>query len=353
MLEIMEAIMPAPRGIIQQFDEYLHRSDLLQPGSRLLVAVSGGADSVALLRLLHAVNQSRHWRFKLVVGHVNHRTRGRESGQDAAFVKRLAKTLRLPHASRALRLKKPAKGSPSEAALRDARLAAITSMARAARCDAVVLAHHADDQAETVLMRLLRGTSFHGLAGIAASRMMGVRFVRPLLEFTRQALRTYLADIDQPWREDVSNQSADYLRNRIRNEVLPLLESLQPQVRSSLVRLAAHAQDHQNLLESLVEAAATRAKLRYVPMRLPNSAKLDRGTLVFESPIVLGEFFRQIVSRLGGSLNAVTAERLAAAIRIATGEHGAKTGQLGGGVTMHVVSRSLTFKRTGRRVAGD
>jgi tRNA(Ile)-lysidine synthase len=347
----MDAIMPSPRGIIQQFDEHLHRSGLLLPGWRVLVAVSGGADSVALLRLLQAVNQSRHWGFALVVGHVNHRTRGRESGQDAAFVRRLAKGLGLRYVSRALRIRKPAGGGASEAALREGRLAALTAMASAARCDAVVLAHHADDQAETVLMRLLRGTSFNGLAGIAASRDMGVRFVRPLLDFPRQALRDYLAEMEQPWREDASNLSADYLRNRIRGEVLPLLESLQPQVRLSLVRLAGHAQELQSLLEYLVEDVAERTDLQYVPARRPTTATLERSTLGFDAPIVLGELFRQIIACIGGSLNAVTAERLAAAIRVATGSHGAKTVQLGGGVTMHVVGKKLSFKRIGRRSA--
>ena len=362
----MDAIMPSPRGIVQQFDETLHRSRLLRPGSRLLVGVSGGADSVALLRLLVAVNGSRHWGFKLVVGHVNHGTRGKESDKDETFVKRLAKELELTCVSKMLReqivsktaLKSHADAhpipgvgpslaskGPSEATLREARLGALTSMALRKRCDAIVLAHHADDQAETVLMRMLRGTGLHGLSGIAARREMRVAFVRPLLGFTREQLREYLEEIRQPWREDASNAGGDYLRNRIRHEVMPLLTKLQPQVSASLVRLAGHAQEHQELLEQLAATAGVNARLRFVPARSPKLATLQRVALQGQPALVLGELFRQIVQKIGGSLNAVTAERLREAVRIAIGEHGAKTVQIGGGVTMRVVGKSLGFRR--------
>src|SRR5438132_874431 len=130
--------MPAPRGLVQQLDQRLHKSDLLPPGARLLVAVSGGADSVALLRLLHAINQSNHWKWTLTVGHVDHGMRGRESAGDAAFVKRLARELKLPFRVKRLRLGPRA----SENEAREGRLRALRSLAAGM---GVVMAHHADD----------------------------------------------------------------------------------------------------------------------------------------------------------------------------------------------------------------
>ena len=329
--------MPALRGFLQRFDEHLHRRGLLTRGARLLVACSGGADSVALLRLLCAVNGSRHWGFTLIVGHVDHGLRGRASTGDAAFVRRLAASLQLPYKSRALHLRKGPSGRVGEAAARAGRLAALVAMARAARCDAIVTAHHADDQAETVLMRILRGAALHGLGGIPASSLLGARFVRPLLVFTREELRDYLKEIGQPFREDASNATTDYLRNRIRHDVLPALAQLQPQVRSSLVRLAGHAQASQELLENIVAALALRCHVRGQPPRIT----LDRAALRAEPAIVVGELFRQIMERLDAT--AASSERLAAAVQIATSEHGAKSVELGGALSMNVRGPRLEF----------
>ena len=157
--------MPAPRGLVQRVDQELHRSGLLPKGAGLLVAVRGGADSVALLRLLCEINRSDYWGWKVVVGHVDHGLRGKASTADAAFVRMLAGELRVPYRGAKLRLKKGA----SEDAARQGRIGALTSMARG--LDGIVMAHHAEDQAETVLMRMFRGTGITGLASMAAERV--------------------------------------------------------------------------------------------------------------------------------------------------------------------------------------
>jgi tRNA(Ile)-lysidine synthetase-like protein len=265
--------MPAPRGLLQQLDQHLHRCDLLPPGQWVLVACSGGADSVALLRLLHALNQSNHWHWTLAVGHVNHNVRGAAARADARFVRDLARQLGLPYHER--RLTWPAgrtKGRISEAELRSRRQRALTALAHPTR-SIIALAHHADDQAETVLMRILRGTGIHGLAGIPERQELAARSrlavpdevaparlrnlgggVRPLLGVSRTALREYLHAIGQPWREDASNTSHDYLRNRIRHELLPLLETYQPAIRTSLTRLAQQAGRADHAVEQIRQA---------------------------------------------------------------------------------------------------
>ena len=234
--------MPAPAGLVQQLDQHLHRRRLLAPNMRMLVACSGGADSVALLKLLNAVNQSDHWHWELIVGHVNHQLRGRESKRDELFVRNLAKSLQLPFRSRKLNLKRAgAKRVVSENIARDGRYKALLTMATGNRCDVILLAHHADDQAETILMRLLRGAGVTGLAGMSEKERRGnVELVRPLLPWAGENLRNWLTDIHQPWREDLSNQDTHYLRNRIRHELLPILETYQPRIRELLQRNARH-----------------------------------------------------------------------------------------------------------------
>jgi tRNA(Ile)-lysidine synthase len=336
----MGFIMPAPRGLVQRFDEHLHRTRLLAAKSRVLVAVSGGADSVALLRLLVAVNGGKHWGFSIVIGHVNHRTRGAASDGDEKFVRAVAKELGVKFLCRRL-----TRGKKSEAALRAGRLSALAAMARAARYDCVALAHQCDDQAETVLMRILRGTGLNGLGGIDAEREIGVKLVRPLLVFSGEELRAYLRKIGQAWREDASNQSNDYLRNRIRHEALPMLEGMQKGAARSLVRLAERASEVQALLEGLARVVEREAELEV----RKGGAQLRRNVIRAFPRVILAELFRGVLERIGAPLAEVTAERLDAVIRVAIGKAGGKTVELPGGVTMKTQGQRIFLTRSTRR----
>lgn len=187
----------------------------IAPG-RYAVGVSGGADSVALLHLLH------HHRPDLLlhVVHLDHQTRGQESAADAEFVRQLAMEWGLAHTIARRSEVEPLLRHPpanKSALFRALRLELCRRVAAAHQLDAVLLAHHADDQAETVLHRLLRGSSVAGLAGIAAeARQRDLQILRPLLEVEGRALRDYLRAVGQPWREDASNRSDQYARNRNR-----------------------------------------------------------------------------------------------------------------------------------------
>lgn len=212
------------------------------PAGRLGVAVSGGADSVALLRLLAMV--ARDHPLALVVLHVDHALRP-DSPAAARWVRNLARSLGLPCQVRRLAPPPARPGATGglEAWARHQRLHALAEMAAAADLPWVALGHHAGDQAETVLLRLLRGTSLGGLAGMRPRRILRwpggrLRLWRPFLDVTRQDLRQVLADLKQDWREDPTNAEPRFLRNRIRREVLPLLESLRPGATRHLVALA-------------------------------------------------------------------------------------------------------------------
>ena len=180
------------------------------------MGVSGGADSVALLELLAGGRED----LKLIVAHLDHETRGGASAADARFVEALASqlSLRCIVAQRS-RVEQDITELPANrsARYRSARLAFFRRVIAEEKLDGVVLGHHADDQAETVVQRLLRGSGPAGLVGMRADAIVsGVRIVRPLLAVRRAALREMLSERGTPWREDASNAAADQQRNRVR-----------------------------------------------------------------------------------------------------------------------------------------
>jgi len=323
--------MPRPRGLVQRLDQWLHRHGPLPRRARLLVAVSGGADSVALLRLLAEINRSAYWGWKLVVGHVDHGLRGRASREDARFVQALAKQLKLPYVEARLNLAKKGKNACSEDTARQARLKALQEMVHKKKCLGVVTAHHADDQAETVLMRMFRGCGLEGLAGMADSTMLdGMQVYRPLLTLRRKALREYLTDIGQPWREDQSNASETYLRNRVRLNLMPLLEVLWPRAVEALGRLAVLARETQYM----VEMDAGNLLEEYVGAPPGLQVEIPR-TLFPDAPMPLAsEMLRQLIQKVGGSPETADFERIREAVRLLQGPSGGKRIEMGAGVTV-------------------
>ena len=220
---------------------------LIRPGDRLGVAVSGGADSVALLRLI--LEQRAQLGIVLSVIHFNHKLRGDESEADQAFVRELAADHQLEYHSSEADTRRFAreKELSLEAAARDLRYAFFGKLIKEGRLDKVATAHTLDDQAETVLLRIFRGTGTSGLAGIQPLlKVSEGSIIRPLLQTRRADLRSYLEAIQQPWREDSSNSDAAFTRNRVRRELLPLIEqSFNPDIAEALANLAeiARAED--------------------------------------------------------------------------------------------------------------
>jgi tRNA(Ile)-lysidine synthase len=236
---------------VKRLLEGLKREGLLRPGMRVGVAVSGGADSVALLLLLLEIREKLG--IVISVVHFNHKLRGRASDADERFVEKLAAKYGLAFlagrsdvAAKALREK-----ANLEDAARRARYAFFEKMVSRSDVDRIAVGHTADDQAETVLAHILRGTGITGLGGIHP-RVGYV--IRPLLGFRRRDLRAYLKSRKQVWREDASNRDTSRLRARIRKKILPLLEKqFQIGVVEHLASLAELAREDEALLESIVE----------------------------------------------------------------------------------------------------
>jgi tRNA(Ile)-lysidine synthase len=229
----------------------------IRPGDRVCAAVSGGADSVALLLLLHAANaMPRH---ALGVGlsavHVHHGLRGDEADADLAFVQELCGRLEVPlhvhHAGvaeRVARSRKQGETETVEEAARAMRFECFARLIAQGHADSVLTAHTLDDQAETVLMKLLRGAWTEGMSGIhpVVAVPDGVRpgkIVRPLLSVRRAELEDYLRGQSQPWRTDSSNADEAFTRNRIRHHLLPILREYNPSIDLALANLAELARD--------------------------------------------------------------------------------------------------------------
>ncbi len=241
----------------------------LAPRPRYLIGVSGGRDSVALLHALHSLG------FKaLIVCHLNHRLRGRASTQDAAFVQALAQCLGYECHVEVADVKALAQVQKQsiEATARQARHQFFARIARQRRCPRLLLAHHAEDQAETVLMRALRGTGIGGLAGMSRDTSLSIpngkrpatelQLIRPLLSIRGADIAAYVAEHRLKFREDASNADSAYTRNALRHEALPMLANLLGRDPAPmLVRLARVAEREDAWMQHLTEQFIAKAAL--------------------------------------------------------------------------------------------
>jgi len=235
----------------QQLLASLKKHEMLRPGERVGVAVSGGADSVALLRLLLELREKLG--IVISVVHFNHRLRGKTSDADEAFVAKLAAKHKLEFHSASADVAKKAKDERAnlEDAARRARYDYFRWLAESGACKRIAVAHTADDQAETVLAHLLRGTGLTGLGGI---HPVAGPVIRPLLGVRRSELRRFLRAQKQTWREDATNRDTKRTRARIRKKLLPLLEKqFQAAIVEHLGTLAELAREDDAFLDAIAE----------------------------------------------------------------------------------------------------
>ena len=254
---IPSALFPAHKIRRRPWPALLHRvvktirsRGLFERGQHVLVAVSGGPDSIALLSLLHQLKRS--WRLTLTAVHFNYGLRGDESDADQTFVESVCGRLDIPLRTMPLEVGNRARGQSLQAAARDLRYRAMSDMAKQCGAARIAVGHTADDQAETVLLWMLRGTGLTGLSGMPACREGLV--VRPLYETRRVELLAYLSDEGMSFRQDSSNGKPIYLRNRIRQDVIPVLQKLVPSAVEGLCKLADLCRDDDRYLDKHVQA---------------------------------------------------------------------------------------------------
>lgn len=300
--------------MLQQIRRTLTRAALLRPGDRVLVALSGGPDSVALLAALVALSPGLE--IEVRAAHFNHHLRGAESQRDQQCAQRVAMTLGVPCVvGDAVAL---AGAANLEARARQQRYAFLTAVAEAEACTKIATGHTMDDQAETLLMRLLRGSGADGLVGIHAARDR--RIARPMIDCSRQQVLAFLKAQALPFCEDSSNRDRRLLRNRVRHDVLPLLRSINPHVVRALASTATIVADEVGLLEEDVR------------VRLPVEAScLPLAVIVTAPPALRGRVVRTWLRGQRGDLRRLTAAHVHAVVDLAFGRQPNASVRLPGG----------------------
>jgi tRNA(Ile)-lysidine synthase len=289
---------------------------LLRPGLRLAVGLSGGADSVALLRALQA--RSGELGLVLHAAHLHHGLRGEEADGDLAFARALAAQLGLPfHETRVdAGLTAKENAETIEEAARRLRYGWFRQLMASGEVEAVATAHTRDDQAETVLAKFLRGAWTEGLSGIyPVIEFPEGRILRPLLSTTRAEVEAYLNSLGQGWREDSSNRHLTYTRNRIRHELLPLLEGWNPQLREHLAQMAQLARDEEAWWTAELTRLAPAMLLAGRPVRGGGRAagdglSLDVTRLAALAPALQRRLLRFAAEQLGTAVDFTSTEAL-------------------------------------------
>ncbi len=276
----------------------------------VLAAVSGGADSMALVRAMLEAKRLAGGAGKLFAGHVNHGLRGAESEADQAWLVQQCGVLGVPLEVRRAETAAHAAavGDGLEAAAREDRYRLLVEMAEAIGARYVVTAHTRDDQAETVLFRLLRGSGLRGLAGMRPTRPLSptVALVRPLLDCTREELRGYLESLGQSWREDRTNDDLHHARNRLRHEALPYLrEHFNAEADAAIVRSAALLGEVNELVEGLAAELLGRCE-RSAGVGEGTGVTLSVAPLDYQPQLLVAEVLRQAWRRGGWPEQAMT-----------------------------------------------
>jgi tRNA(Ile)-lysidine synthase len=292
----------------------IERHSMFSAGMRIGVAVSGGADSLCLLYLLHEIGP--RWNLHLQVIHIDHGIRGEVSKADAQFVQRTAAEFAIPFHLREVQiLQNP---DNLEQAARNARHDFYRELLASGSVDRIATGHTLSDQAETVLYRLIRGAGLAGLCGILPVTREGL--VRPLLDITREETQSWLQEREIEWRDDISNADLRFARNRIRHHVLPMLRSeFNPQIDLTLAHLAVLAQDEEDywsrLLSSQVKA---------------NPAFFNIDDLTAETPALARRKIRGAIDHVKGDLRQVDFAHIETVLEVARSQQGSGRVQLPG-----------------------
>lgn len=244
--------------LLRRIKRFIEENNLFQPGDRVLVAVSAGLDSVALLDILLELRD--HFNLKLFVSHYDHRIR-KNSLEDALFVYRLCKEKRLPLfiTSAPVPMYAKREGLSLEMAGRELRYRAWYELAKSYDFQKIALAHHLDDLTEEIFMKIIRGTGRRGLAGIPLKRENLI--VRPLLFLTKEEIKKYAQEKGLSWRDDPTNEDLRFLRNKVRHVLIPFLaKEFNPKIKEAVRKTAVIIAEEEELIESLAHEAFNKVK---------------------------------------------------------------------------------------------
>jgi tRNA(Ile)-lysidine synthase len=338
-------------ALLDRQAEWLDNRGLLVPEADWVVGVSGGPDSVLLLHSLHALSQRRQLGWELHVAHLHHGLRGADADTDAEFVAALAGRLGLPQDVERveIRAEVAAHGGSMEEVARQYRYTFLERVALKTGSNCVAVGHHGDDDAETILHRICRGTGIRGLAGMREIRAIRpgsrVRLVRPFLQLRRADIEAVCRERGIAFRTDRTNETSQFTRGRIRNVVLPLLrEQLNPNVTDALLRLGEQAR----WLETYLEDAAARTFESLVVSDHPDRIVLNTRALLSKQRVIQAEVIRRAVALVPGGEPDLSFAHIDAVLRLATDPASGKELHLPGSVVVEKVYDRLEFRPRAR-----
>ena len=314
--------MPTSNDLYNRWQAEIRRYPLAHAGERIGAAVSGGPDSVLMLDFLARL--AGDVGFQVAVVHFNHHLRGMESDGDENFVRGLAERYGVPFFRGEARVAEEARKRRRnlEATAREFRYRFFLGLVRQGKLEKVATAHTLDDQAETVLLNILRGTGMRGLGGIHASLQNKV--IRPFLNLTRAEIEEEIRNRELTYRVDSTNRDTRFRRNKVRMELLPILENeFNPEIKRLLSELAARAREDENYLDQQARERAGAWRLRE-----DAAEKISRSALRNMPPSLARRVLRQIMSEVGSSLAGITHRHIAAIYRLALESDSGKKLQL-------------------------
>jgi tRNA(Ile)-lysidine synthase len=328
--------------MIREVAAFIEEHGLVPVGCTVLVAVSGGPDSMALLDLLARLR--RPMGFDLACATVDHGLR-RSARDEAALVAREAAARSVPWAllEGDAPLEARRGGGPEEAARR-VRFALLDAHARGCGATRIALGHTLDDQAETVILRLVRGTGLHGLGGMSPVR--DGRYVRPLLGVRRRRVRAYVRDRAIPWAEDPTNRDERFVRNRIRNRVMPVLEACQPGAAERIGALADDARDVRRALDDVVRGICER-----IVQKRGGARVVDREALMRLDPGLRSYVMRRVLVDLKGDARRLGRRHIEAVLSICASGRGSASVDLPEGIRAERAYGELVILRPGEPCA--
>ena len=323
--------------------DFIKSNNLFLPAQNLLIALSGGADSIALTNALHQLNTQDIIDVNLRVAHINHNLRGPHALADQQFVLDFAANLNIPAHAISVSTTAHAKDNSIsiETAGRNLRIDAFKQLAAQYRCTAVITAHHKNDNAETLIHRLLRGTAYTGLAGIWPKKHFAknLTFIRPLLCVTRAEIIDYCHRKNITWKHDHTNDQLDYTRNRIRHQLLP---HLQKDSSSDLVTLLSKlASNALKLNKKLTDQAHSQFQ-SITTSTTPTSVTFDKSKFADQPAPIKAELTRMALAHLNAPLQNITQAHYDRITALATSPTG-KTIQLPAKLTATAHANHITF----------
>ena len=284
--------------IVEQVLKTIRNYEMLKDGDSVLVALSGGPDSVFLLHALHQLRNKLKLK-SLYVCNLDHGLRGSESREDSLFAKRLADESGLEFIHKKINIdKRKSKKLSTEEIAREARYRFFYTAAKKVNANVLATGHTLDDQAETILMRLIKGASLKGIIGIASVREeRDLRIIRPLIEIEKNEIAEYLDGAKMSYRVDSTNLEPVYFRNIVRKEILPFLERYNPRLKRALFSLAEHLrEDFQFIQEEKHRRQETRGK------RQGACVEIDLKKIVVQPKAIQKEILRDLLDEAGGEV---------------------------------------------------